>query len=71
MPNDEQWRINTLTHNLSKFSELMAETRDVAFELAKEGNREMLFQIRGAASGIAESARMTECFLAGLRDILD
>ena len=71
MPINEQQRINALARKLSMVGDLMMEAREVAFDLAKAGNRDGIFQLRGAAAGATEAARMTECFLASLRDILD
>ncbi len=71
MPNNGQQRINALARKLSMVGDLMMEARAVAFDLAKAGNREGIFQLRGAASGATEAAKATESFLTSLHDILN
>ena len=47
------------------------EMNDTAFRLAKDGNRNGVFQLRGAFSGTLQAAQTADGFLSGLVSILD
>ena len=67
----EQRRINILASRISAMAETMKDARAMAFALAKDGNRDGVFQLRGAFSGTLEAAKTTDGFLAGLREMFD
>ena len=46
-----QKEINALAYKVGKVTDLLREMNDTAFRLAKEGNRNGVFQLRGAFSG--------------------
>ena len=66
-----QNEINALAYKVGKVSELLREVNATAFALAKDGNRDGVFQLRGAFSGTLEAAKTTDGFLAGLREMFD
>ena len=43
----------------------------MAFRLAKEGNRNGVFQLRGAFSGTLQAAQTADGFLSGLVQLFD
>ena len=47
----------------------MRDARKVAYELAQAGDRDGVFQLRGAFMGTLEAAKTTDGFLAGLREM--
>ena len=66
-----QDQINRLAYKVGKVGELLREVNNVAFDLAKEGNTNGVFQLRGAFSGTLQAAQMTDGFLSGLVGMLD
>ena len=52
-------------------TDLLREMNDMAFRLAKAGNRNGVFQLRGAFSGTLQAAQTADGFLSGLVSILD
>ena len=66
-----QKEINALAYKVGKVTDLLREMNDTAFRLAKEGNRNGVFQLRGAFSGILQAAQTADGFLSGLVSILD
>ena len=66
-----QKEINALAYKVGKVTDLLREMNDTAFRLAKDGNRNGVFQLRGAFSGTLASAQTTDGFLTGLVTILD
>ena len=63
--------INRLANRLSAMGREIREAQKTAFDLAKEGNKNALLQLRGAVMGTAEVAREFENFLTGLNRVLD
>ena len=63
--------INRLANRLSAIGKEIREAQKTAFDLAKEGNKNALLQLRGAVMGTAEVAREFEDFLTGLNRVLD
>ena len=63
--------INRLANRLSAMGREIREAQKTAFDLAKEGNKNALLQLRGAVMGTAEVAREFEDFLTGLNRVLD
>ena len=63
--------INRLANRLSAMGKEIREAQKTAFDLAKEGNKNALLQLRGAVMGTAEVAREFEDFLTGLNRVLD
>ena len=63
--------INRLANRLSAMGNEIREAQKTAFDLAKEGNKNALLQLRGAVMGTAEVAREFEDFLTGLNRVLD
>ena len=66
-----QNEINALAYKVSKVSDLLREMNETAFRLAKEGNRNGVFQLRGAFSGTLQAAQMADGFLSGLVGVID
>ena len=66
-----QKEINALAYKVGKVADLLREMNDTAFRLAKDGNRNGVFQLRGAFSGILQAAQTADGFLSGLVSILD
>ena len=66
-----QREINRMAERIGKVSKLMQEVNAMAFRLAKEGNRNGVFQLRGAFSGTLAAAQTADGFLTGLVAILD
>ena len=66
-----QKQINALADKAGKISTLLQEVRKTAFELAKTGNANGVFQLRGAFSGTLAAAQETDGFLSGLVGMLD
>ena len=66
-----QKEINSLANKVGKVSETIREVSAMAFRLAKEGNRNGVFQLRGAFSGTLQAAQTADGFLSGLVSILD
>ena len=62
---------NRLAYKVGKVSEILREVNAAALRLAKEGNRNGVFQLRGAFSGTLAAAQTTDGFLTGLVTILD
>ena len=62
----DQRRINILASRISAMADTMKEAREMAFNLAREGNASGVFQLRGAFSGTLAAAEMTDGFLSGL-----
>ena len=63
--------INKLANRLSAMGNEIRKAQKTAFDLAKEGNKNALLQLRGAVMGTAEVAREFEDFLTGLNRVLD
>ena len=66
-----QKQINALADKAGKISTILQEVRKTAFELAKTGNANGVFQLRGAFSGTLAAAQETDGFLSGLVGMLD
>ena len=66
-----QKEINRLADKVGKVSETIREVNAMAFRLAKDGNRNGVFQLRGAFSGTLQTAQTADGFLTGLVSILD
>ena len=66
-----QKEINRMADKVGKVSETLREVNAMAFRLAKEGNRNGVFQLRGAFSGTLQAAKTADGFLSGLVSILD
>ncbi len=66
-----QKEINALASKVGKVADLLREMNDTAFRLAKDGNRNGVFQLRGAFSGTLQAAQTADGFLSGLVSILD
>ena len=66
-----QKEINRMADKVGKVSETLREVNAMAFRLAKEGNRNGVFQLRGAFSGTLAAAQTTDGFLSGLVAIFD
>ena len=66
-----QRRINILASRISAMADTMKEAREMAFNLAKEGNASGVFQLRGAFSGTLAAAQETDGFLTGLVGMVD
>lgn len=66
-----QKEINRMADKVGKVSETLREVNAMAFRLAKEGNRNGVFQLRGAFSGTLAAAQTADGFLTGLVTILD
>ena len=66
-----QKEINALACKVGKVTDLLREMNDTAFRLTKEGNRNGVFQLRGAFSGTLQVAQTADGFLSGLVSILD
>ena len=66
-----QKEINALADRLGKVSDLLREVNATAFALAKEGNANGVFQLRGAFSGTFQAAQTADGFLSGLVGLLD
>ena len=66
-----QKEINRMADKVGKVSETLREVNAMAFRLAKEGNRNGVFQLRGAFSGTLAAAQTTDGFLSGLAAIFD
>ena len=66
-----QKEINALANKVGKVADLLREMNDTAFRPATDGNRNGVFQLRGAFSGILQAAQTADGFLSGLVSILD
>ena len=66
-----QKEINSLANKVGKVSETIREVSAMAFRLAKEGNRNGVFQLRGAFSGTLQAAQTADGFLLGLVQLFD
>ena len=66
-----QKEIDTLAYKVGKVTDLLREMNETAFRLAKDGNRNGVFQLRGAFSGTLQAAQMADGFLSGLVAVLD
>ena len=66
-----QKEINRLADKVGKVSETIREVNAMAFRLAKDGNRNGVFQLRGAFSGTLQAAQTADGFLSGLAAMLD
>ena len=66
-----QKRINILASRISAMAKTMEEARKLAYDLAKAGNANGVFQLRGAFSGTLAAAEMTDGFLSGLVGLID
>ena len=66
-----QKEINSLANKVGKVSETIREVSAMAFKLAKEGNRNGVFQLRGAFSGTLQAAQTADGFLSGLAAMFD
>jgi len=66
-----QKEINSLANKVGKVSETIREVNAMAFRLAKDGNRNGVFQLRGAFSGTLQAAQTADGFLSGLAAMFD
>ena len=66
-----QKEINSLANKVGKVSETIREVSAMAFRLAKDGNRNGVFQLRGAFSGTLQAAQTADGFLSGLAAMFD
>ena len=66
-----QKEINSLANKVGKVSETIREESAMAFRLAKEGNRNGVFQLRGAFAGTLQAAQTADGFLSGLAAMFD
>ena len=66
-----QKEINRLADKVGKLSETIREVNAMAFRLAKDGNRNGVFQLRGAFSGTLQVAQTADGFLSGLAAMFD
>ena len=66
-----QKEINRLADKVGKLSETIREVNAMAFRLAKDGNRNGVFQLRGAFSGTLQAAQTADGFLSGLAAMFD
>ena len=66
-----QKEINSLANKVGKVSETICEVNAMAFRLAKDGNRNGVFQLRGAFSGTLQAAQTADGFLSGLAAMFD
>ena len=66
-----QKEINSLANKVGKVSETIREVSAMAFRLAKDGNRNGVFQLRGAFSGTLQAAQTADGFLLGLVQLFD
>lgn len=66
-----QKEINRLADKVGKVSETIREVNAMAFRLAKDGNRNGVFQLRGAFSGTLQAAQTADGFLSGLAAMFD
>ena len=66
-----QKEINSLANKVGKVSETIREVNAMAFRLAKDGNRNGVFQLRGAFSGTLQAAQTADGFLLGLVQLFD
>ena len=66
-----QKEINSLANKVGKVSETIREVSSMAFRLAKDGNRNGVFQLRGAFSGTLQAAQTADGFLSGLAAMFD
>ena len=66
-----QKEINSLANKVGKVSETIREVSAMAFRLAKEGNRNGVFQLRGAFAGTLQAAQTADGFLSGLAAMFD
>ena len=64
-------RVVHFAEKVGKVTDLLREMNDTAFRLAKDGNRNGVFQLRGAFSGTLQAAQTADGFLSGLVSILD
>lgn len=66
-----QKEIDAFAYKVGKVTDLLREMNETAFRLAKDGNRNGVFQLRGAFSGTLQAAQMADGFLSGLVAVLD
>ena len=66
-----QKEINRLADKVGKVSETIREVNAMAFRLAKDGNRNGVFQLRGAFAGTLQAAQTADGFLLGLVQLFD
>ena len=66
-----QKQIDEMCGSLVEARAAIDAARRMAFRLAKDGNREGVFQLRGEFAGILEAAKTTDGFLVGLREMFD
>ena len=66
-----QKEISALANKVGKIADLLREMNDTAFRLAKDGNRNGVFQLRGAFSGTLAAAQTADGFLTGLVEMFD
>ena len=66
-----QKEINALASKAGRIAALLQEVNKMAFELAKAGNADGVFQLRGAFSGTLAAAQATDGLLTGLVSIVD
>ena len=66
-----QKEINSLANKVGKVSETIREVSAMAFRLAKEGNRNGGFQLRGAFAGTLQAAQTADGVLLGLVQLFD
>ena len=66
-----QKEINAIANKAGRISILLQEVNTMAYELAKAGDRNGVFQLRGAFSGTLAAAKMTDGFLSGLVGVID
>ena len=66
-----QKEINRLANKVGKVSETIREVSAMAFRLAKDGNRNGVFQLRGAFAGMLQAAQTADGFLLGLVQLFD
>ena len=62
--------INKLADRLSRIGGEIRKAQGIAFDLAKDGNKNALLQLRGAVMGTADVAKEFEDFLTSLNRVL-
>ena len=62
--------INKLADRLSKIGGEIRKAQGIAFDLAKDGNKNALLQLRGAVMGTAETMKELEDFLTALNRVM-
>ena len=63
--------IDKLADRLSTIGDEFRKAQKIAFDLAKDGNKNALLQLRGAVTGTAEAAKEFEDFLTALNRVMD